>query len=297
MSAASHTVFKAFLQGCSDAKKEVLLSLLPPHEMEILRHTLPAHEDLTLGLDESGFFLDAIHPSHLIPILKALFAADLPLFLSALHADQLLFLQADLGMGNPLPALSERGRTFIRHTLVQELTKTTPDLLPLSCLPDTPWVPLLFFSHLQKEKLIHLLSMFDLAAELKALIDKRIFSALYELLSQEERELLDVLSKGSIEVRFQSMQLAKWDLDPGTLRTLLKQRGINRLSKALFGCDPSFLWHIKMQLDMPSAILFQRLHTPLENPSHKKALEKSVLELISLFPNPGIPTLQQGQEL
>ena len=283
MRTLSQIIFKAFLDSCDPEKKESLLRLLPDSDIEVLAHLPPPFRDLSLGIGEGDALLDSFHTSWFESGLRMLATHDLSLVLAAFSSSQEKRLSQDIGFSNTLPSLTPSARTYLRSFLFNELKKDTLPLLPLECLPANPFNLLLYFSYAQKLKLIDLLSMYDLADELKNIIEKPRLSQITTTLSEEERTLLKKLSKQKEGSRFKSMNLNKWDGSPETLKTLLRQRGINRLSKATFGLDPSFQWYLCHQLDTTSTSLYQKLHTSLENTAATKKLQEQVLSLIEIF--------------
>ena len=283
MSTTSQIIFKAFLDSCDPEKKESLLSFLPASELEVLEHLSPPLRDVSGGIDRDDTLLDSFHTSWFQPFLRSLATNDLALVLASFSSAQCEQLSKDLGFSNTLPSLTPSARAYIRSSLFSELKKDRLPLLPLECLPANPFNTLLSFSYAQKLQLIDLLSMYDLADEKKSIIEKTKLALITQILSKDELTLLNKLSKIKDLLKFKKMNLNHWDGNPETLRTLLRQRGINRLSKATFGSDPSFQWYLSHQLDLTSAHLYKKLHTSLENTEATKSLSEQVLSLMEIF--------------
>ena len=283
MSTPSQIITKSFLDSCPQETKEQMLSYLPASELEALEHLPPTYQDPSKGIEGSDALLNSFHPSWFEPFLRTLSSHDLSIFLGCFSRSPCKQLTQTLGYSAPLPLITPSAREYLRSLLLQELKKDALPLLPFECLPPNPFNPLLFFSYAQKLQLINLLSMHDLAKELKKIIEKPKLARIKRLLSEEELAYLKSLVKQKEKLSFKTMNLVKWDGDPSTLKTILRQRGINRLSKATFGSDPSFLWHLKHQLDTTSATLFQKLHTSLDDHIATKDLQERALALISIF--------------
>lgn len=79
------------------------------------------------------------------------------------------------------------------------------------------------------------------------------------------------------------MGLAAWKKDKAVLRSMLLQRGINRLAKALYGRHPSLLWHFAHRLDVEKGELLMKLCTSLDHPKASDLLATQVLELVNAF--------------
>ena len=294
MSTTSHIIFKAFLDSCPPDKREALMSCLPDSEVEILRHLSPPVIDLSKGINTKGAILDTFHTSWFEPFLRSLGSHDLSLLLASFSSAQSKRLSQDIGFTNTLPTLTQFASTYLRFFLMKDLKKDTIPLLPLECIPSNPFNLLLSFSYTQKLKLIDLLSMYALDLQQKNIKEKPNLSLIASILSEEEKTLLKRLSKQEEILSFKSMKLNKWSGDPTILKTLLRQRGLNRLSKATFGSDPSFQWYLCHQLDTTAAALFQKLHTSLDNPEATKALQEQTLSLIDIFKDQ-LP--KEGQQL
>lgn len=79
------------------------------------------------------------------------------------------------------------------------------------------------------------------------------------------------------------MDLEKWDGDPQTLLNLLYSRGVNRLAKALFGENESFLWHIEHRLSTEQAGLLALWRKELDHPKAKDILSGQIVEILALI--------------
>ena len=60
------------------------------------------------------------------------------------------------------------------------------------------------------------------------------------------------------------------------LKNILHHRGFNRLGKALFGCHPSFLWHLCHRLDTGRTKVLRKFFTDMNN---KQAQEKLIHQI------------------
>lgn len=77
------------------------------------------------------------------------------------------------------------------------------------------------------------------------------------------------------------MGLLNWKGDREALRSMLLQRGINRIAKALYGSHPSLLWHIAHRLDLEKGQLLNKLCTALDHPRASALLSDQLVELVN----------------
>ncbi len=267
------------------------LNKLPPKEHNaLLRHLFDeqAHqlnqlkqpaEDPTQGISPLEDELLHVHYSWLTPFLRSLPESDIKLFMSCLSEEQVQDLKRALLYSNHLPARSPLGEIFFKKTLFSYLQGQTK-LLPLECLPTSPLNLLLYQTPTQLRNLIDLLSMHDLAAEIRHIIDTTKLKQIYAHLSPAQTTFLKTLIHKKEPVTFKKMGLTKWDGRMETLATILEQRGINRIAKALFAEDPSLTWYIAHRLDIQRGSTLLKLCTALDHPQAAYLLSEQVIALI-----------------
>ncbi len=270
-------VCNAFLNKCAPEQHAALLQFLPFSEAEHLQ-SLPR----TLGNPSKQFelpeeMLDQIHFSWITPILRALPETEIRLFLSSLNQAQIKGLKQQLLFANHLPQLPSLIQNYLRHTLFEGLS--IPDLLPPSCLPDQPLNTLLEFPYARLLVLIDLLSMHDLACEIRHIIDTVKLKRIYSLLTPSNQAYLKSLSHKKEPVAFKKIGLNHWNKDTEALRSILLQRGVNRLAKALYSHDPSLLWHLTHRLDIERGQMLHKLCSPLNHPRAHNLLTEQILNL------------------
>lgn len=280
MNETTATILNAFLGELPPSKKEALLSLLPADEKSLLKALPPTYLNPIHDYIEESDFLSTIHYSWLLPLLSPLPRSELLLFLSILTSAQREPLVRELSLRPTYLDLTPLAARFLQTTLYKNIVKTE-DILPLTCLPENSLNALFQLSYDQKSTLIDLLGIYDLAANLRTLIDKKKIEAILRLLTPQERQLLESLIKEKEIIKFPSMHLNKWNNDPKQLRSLLRQRGLNRLAKATTPSHPSFTWHLLHQLDTATAELYTQLAVAVENPRFSEKLQEQLLFLLS----------------
>lgn len=278
MDSTALIVWHSFLQSAPPDQQSSLLQCISPELFaELQNQPLPAH-DLQQGAWPIEEELTQIHYSWLAPILRSLPESEIKLFLSSLTSDQIKGLKQSLLLSNTLPAPSPLGKSFLKKTLFEMMT--TEDLVPVSCLPADPLNCLLDLSLSELTSLIDLLSMHDLSVEIRHIIETTKLKEIYALLTKAQTTFLKTLLHKKEAVTFKKMGLVAWNGDREDLRSLLLQRGVNRIAKALYGKHPSLLWYIAHRLDAEKGQLLMKLCTALDHPRASVLLGEQVVELV-----------------
>ncbi len=278
MRPSSWIAFNAFLQKCPPDKREHLSAHLPENDRKLIQALPKTKGDPTQGIDNP---LEQIHFSWFAPYLRNLTERDIRFFISALSEQQAAGLKKSLLFSGTTAPLRDLAKKFLQMTLLQKVSADQTDLLPVNFLPDSPLLPLLELKLADLNSIVDYLGLHDLAVEMRQIIDKAKLESIYKALSSEEQNYLKILLQSREPIAFSRMGLANWKGDADSLKTMLRQRGVNRLAKALYGQHSSFIWHLCHRLDTDRAVLLQKLITPLENSGAIKLLISQIVELLS----------------
>ena len=284
MDKTSSAICFAFLQKAPPAQQQALWKHASKEWTEQLHHYEKWTSDPTFELPSNEEELDHVHASWLTPFLRALPEGDIKLVLGSLTEAQQRFLQETLLFSNHIPTLSSLGKRFLRETLFSYLAKQE-ELLPPTCLPFSPLNALLALDYEELLSLISLLAMHDLAIEVRQIIDKTKLKQIDTILSSAQVNFLKTLLHRKEPVSFKKMSLNKWDGDAETLQSILQQRGINRLAKALYPHESSLQWYVSRRLDHERGMLLSQLCTPLDHPRAAALLSDEVTTLIDAIQN------------
>lgn len=279
MDSTALIVWHAFLQSSPPDQHSSLLHCLSPELAEQLQTQPPSSQDLQKGFGPIEEELAQIHDSWLAPILRSLPESEIKLFLSCLSLDQIKGLKQSLLLSNDLPTPSSTGKHFLKKTFFDMVA--TDDLVPPSCLPVDPLNCLLRLSFEELTSLIELLSMHDLSVEIRHIIETAKLKEIYALLTKAQTTFLKTLLHKKEAVTFKKMGLIAWNGDREALRSLLLQRGINRIAKSLHGRHLSLLWYIAHRLDAEMGEQLIKLCTALDHPRASALLGEQVVELVS----------------
>lgn len=240
--------------------------------------------DLREGFELNENELKEMHYSWLAPFLRSLPETEIKLFLTALTPIQVKGLKASLLLTNTLPASSSIAKNYFEKTLFDLVAPE--DLVPLSCLPSDPLNVLLSLSYSELLSLIDLLCMHDLSVEIRHIIETSKLNEIYDLLTKAQTSFLKTLLHKKELVTFKKMGLSGWKGDREALRSMLLQRGVNRIAKSLYGHHPSLLWHVAHRLDSEKGQLLIKLCTSLDHPRASALLAEQIVELVNaLKPN------------
>lgn len=243
----SHGVLKAFLSRCSPEKQRALGKFLPEREQKELFENSSSFDPSCLA---NPFALERVHWSWFLPTLKAYPENDQKLFLSALSPTSAKNLAKTLTLSSYLQDISELAKSYLRKVLLDSLIGPEEFLLPPDCVGDGPLKKLLESSKKELTKLIDFLSLYDLAAEQRLIVETKMLKKIYSLLSDDERKFL----KHALAVKepffIARMGLDRWDGSEEALRTLLHKRGLARFAAGLSGQEPGLIWYVCHALDI-----------------------------------------------
>jgi hypothetical protein len=279
----SWAVCAALLEQISQDERESLISFLSPSARSVLSASIPTDLNVHEHYPNPALQLEPIHPSWFAPFLRQLTEKDIRLFLAALKESQADALRRILRVNNYAPQLKEPGKEFLQYWIWHSLSQDAEDLLPISCLPFSKMHPLLACSHKELLVLMEYLGLYDLAYDVRRIIDTAKIKQIYACFSPEEITYLKKLAHVKNPVIFPSMGLQSWDGDAQFLKKAVLQRGVNRLAKATYEEHPSFLWHLVHHLDEEQGLLLKKLCTPLNHPSAIAALQEQILATLDLM--------------
>jgi hypothetical protein len=277
-------VFSALLNARSPAMKGLLLPYLSKKEKEEFKKS-PSRlfKDPSKGLDLSGKYLEYIHGSWMAPYLRTLPESDIRLVLSSVSEKKRTELKKILLFSNHFPQLSVHAKNFLQDHLYSKIKEGTDDLLPIECLPENPLNFILELENEELMRLVELLGLYDVAFDLRHVIETAKIKQIFAVLNPKERDFLQSLLQQKESIAFKRMGLDKWDGSVGYLKTLIEQRGLNRLAKALYGQEDSLLWYVTHKMDTAHAAALQKLCTDLNHPQGQAVLVRQITDIATLI--------------
>ena len=277
MKIAGWTLLKSLLSALPSEEQGHLIRFLSTESIRRLEEITPSMKLLEQRRPSS---IDEIHYSWFIPLLETYSLQDQFLLISSLQPDAAEKLLAHFKIpGQPLK-MSPLVAGFAKKALYDLLTIEKKEFLPIHLLPETPLKPLLDLSKPELTTLIDYLGLRDLSTEYPQIVQASHIKWIKEMLSHEEATYFHQLLNNKEPVIFPALHLDQWDGNPEVLRKVLHHRGLNRLGKALFGCHPSFFWHLCHLLDVGRAKILHKLSSDTKNAKVQSVLSHQVTELI-----------------
>jgi hypothetical protein len=265
MDTVSSIICKAFLDNCPAEKRRALLEILPKEEKQKIEALPQTFQNPLFGGLTSKQQLDRIHYSWFASYLRTFTENEIQLFITVLNENQARGVRKALLLSDNQLELTSVSKTFLEKTLLEKTAQDKPDLLPIACLPESPLNVLLSLQLPEFIRLFDFLGIHDLAYEIKQIIETAKLKKIYSVLSPEELSFLKTLLHQKETLAFKPIGIQQWDGDVERLKSILHQRGINRLAKALYQEDPSLVWYISHQLDVERAAILLKLSTDLQN--------------------------------
>jgi hypothetical protein len=244
------TVLHAFLARETSEVREHLLEFLPDKIKEQVKRLPPFIQPMDPTLFENGDLLEQVHWSWFLPTLKSYPAEEQSLFLSALDPTSAQVLAEEIPCKWRSEQLTEIGRAYLRHLLLNSLVGPHDRLIPKPLLLPSPLNRLLSLTKQQLILLIDFLSMHDLAAEMRHIVETRTMKKLAGCLTHAERTFLKRIATKAEPFTVPRMRLEQWNGQCEELRYVLHRRGIARLGLALSRQDSGLIWYLCHQLDI-----------------------------------------------
>jgi hypothetical protein len=252
MTQKTQMVLKAWLTRCPPEQRIALERFLPEAERQQLAELPPLEAEISAEQCFHGGSLNKVHWSWFLPPLKSYAPRDQKLFLSALEHHAAEQLKATLNIRTPLDSVTEMGKAYLQMKLLHSLTDSHTGILPIELLPQSPLNVLATLGKKDLIRLINFLSLYDLCAEVRQIVDTKMLKKIYGFLSREHQAVLKTISAQVLETHpFPRMGLDRsWDGEEESLHVLLHRKGLTRLGIALSGQDPDLIWIICHHLDI-----------------------------------------------
>jgi hypothetical protein len=274
MELKSAIMLRVLINRFHQGAPEALLKGLPEAEAEhVLVHTISSTEASHVMNKPSTFFKD-IHYSWLQPVLETFSPSLQPMLISALPAESAAPLSKLMNFPLLKPA-SETSKEFLLSSLCRKFMENTP--LPVVFLPETFASPLALMSKAQLIELIDFLGIYDLAEELRHIVDKVLLKAIYKCISIKKQHFLRICLHQKEKLKAAKIGLINWKGDEVQLGRLLHRRGLLRLSYALSGQSQDLMWHIVHRLDVGRGQIIRKNYSNKEVPGVTVFLSLQVL--------------------
>lgn len=249
--------------------------LHPLSEEEALQVKEMSSETLDFSLSQPWQSLLSMHYSWMIEPLKQ-FKTELQCFIVSSFPQE---IGAKLATHLKMEKRREGMTDAVKHLFLNYFygKMKLKEVLPLHLLPNSPFADLQTLTKEQLIELVDCLGMYDVAGELKQIVDKQQLSRIFLVLSQQQQAFLKRVVHEVDKFRAPRIGLDQWSGDSRRLLQVLHNRGMTRLSKALAHEHPDFVLHLCYRLDTGRASVIQKVWTQTESEVVIKALTSQVL--------------------
>jgi len=179
--------------------------------------------------------------------------------------------------------LNKEAKFFFKSLLLKSLIKKEDSLLPLDYLPDSEMNILLNFTKAKLVDLIDLMSMYDLAKELKMVVMTSSLKKIHSYLSEREKIILKKANEYKDPINSKNLMLERYLDDKAMFRSALHKRGLVRLSLALSLENIDLIWYICHYLDIGRGSFIFNESKKNKNPNIASILKKQVLDIVKTF--------------
>lgn len=270
-------IFRILLNRFHPKSNELFLKNMPQDEARFVLNQKFSSTDVSLLLTQPESLIEKIHYSWLLDtfnkIPKSLHAS----ILASMPDVQYKALSQALNIPEKKLNLSPIAKRFLINMLYAQFEKK--EILPLEFLPENP---LLFLCSLKKQQLVTLidyLGIYDLAEEIRHIVEKNLLKDIYSCIPLKKQHFLKNCLNQKEKLVTPRLDLDNWDRDSQKLEKILHKRGMIRLSHALSGLHPDFIWHLIHLLDSGRGRIIASHYKEEEIPSVSQALIAQVINV------------------
>ncbi|HRD55127.1 MAG TPA: hypothetical protein PLC42_01890 [Parachlamydiaceae bacterium] len=281
MQAKDRLMFRVLLNKFHPKTMDAFLKNMPASlAKEISDQTILANDPMHL-LSQPQLLIEKVHYSWLLDSFKQLPDGLKPSVLAALpeaHANGI-----SKAFKFPVQKIdhSPPFKRFLINFFYSRFEKK--EVLPLEFLPETELNVLTSFSKPMLVAIIDYLGIYDLAEEVRHIVEKNLLTSLYAVLSPKKQHFLKLCLNQKEKLVTPRLGIESWDGQKESLEKILHKRGLIRLSHALTGAHPDFLWHIVHLLDSGRGTIIAAHYKPDQNPAVSAALTAQVLNVINFL--------------
>lgn len=281
-------ILRVLLNRYHQAVREPLLRCLPPEEVQdILQEDLKT-SDINLFIPPLKEQIKSIHYSWLRTAIQKLPESIQGSVVNSLSQEQSKKLHRWFPQkASQTKKLPQKVEEYLLNLISPYIGQK--EKLPLSLLPNTELSVLGTLSKDQLVELIDYLGIYDLALEVRRIIDKSRLQKLIPCLTPKKKQFLHMCLHHADRLAAAPIELKDWNGDCKVLNDLLHRRGIIRLGKSLCGQHPDFVWHIARTLDIGRGTNLLQYYATTPIPNITQALVQQVLNLMSFLHTNEVP--------
>lgn len=245
MNTKSWMMLKVLINRFNPKAGNSLSKFLPQEDAQKLSNIDILSSDVKPLLYLPQRLLERMHYSWIVPYLAKTPKNLHPFVIGALSPTQRLKLEKKLAI------TSAKLAPPVKNFMIEQLYSlmNIEDHLPMEYLPETELSPLLKWNKTQLVSLIDFLGLYDLASEIRHIVNKKYLDNLYSCLSQHELYYLKICLYQKEKLVTPKLGINPAEKNCEQLKSILHKRGITRLGKALSGQHPDLIWYVMHTLD------------------------------------------------
>lgn len=281
MQAKGWMLFNALANRYHDGPKTSLMQHLPSEDVRAAHEFEVSSHDVTVACGQPRDLLHRIHWSHLVSPLKQLPSGLRTLIVASLYPDQASSLIPKLGVLPIKDHLSPPVAEFVAGLFYRDFIAkgaTPPQLLPPRKLS--------FLLNYNKEQLMTLadhLGLYDLAADIRHIVDKAELQKLFVALTPSMQKFIKVCLVQRDWLTPPSLQLKGWNGQRTELLKMIHRRGLERLGKTLSGYPQAVVDFLSHVLDTGRGSVLLKSYSLEALPDIGPSLEAQVLNLVKFI--------------
>lgn len=253
-----------------------LLKFLPEDDLKALSKIDIRSDDLQPILQLPQNALGKIHHSWIKPVLDQYPERLQPAFLAALTPEQVAGMKGSVEF-----SLSSPAKSFILSQLCSNLKIN--EHIPLEYLPESEFAPLVKWNKQQIVDLIDYLGLYDLASEMRSIVNRDHLKNIYECLTPKQYQYLKICMHQKEQLVSSKLGIDPAKRDCPKLKQAMHRHGLSRLGKALCGQHADFVWTLGHILDMPRGNVLIKEYKPEAIAKITPILKQQVLNVMNFL--------------
>lgn len=270
-------ILRVLINRYNGKSGNALLKFLPQDEQEAISKVAIQSDDLKPILQHPQNSLSRFHYSWIKPLIDTFPDRLHPVVVSALTAEQIGGMNAQEG------PISNMAKSFIVNKLCYQLK--IDEHIPLEYLSETEFSPLLRWTKQELVDLIDYLGLYDLASEVKHIVNRDHLKNIYDCLTPRQLAFLKICMHQKEQLTAPKLGIDPSKQDSAKLKQAVHRRGLSRLGKALCEEQEDFVWTIAHILDMGRGNIILKEYQTKALPKISSVLKQQVLNLMNYLKN------------
>lgn len=281
MNTRSWTMMRVLVNRFHKDNAEKFLKIFPQEESQMIRDQDVQSDKTSTVFEDPQLFIKNIHFSWFLESFEKIPKELQPLMVASLSEAQARGISKYLQITPAEKPPRKVVKTFLLEMLYKAFNGTKA--LPLEFLPPGPLNFLATFKKNDLIELIDFLGMYDLADQIRHIVDRKYLKDLYNCLNPKKQQFLRICLQQKDKLASPKLELESAYGDCQKLEKILHRRGMFRLAKALSGQPLDLIWHISHVLDTGRSALFHRYWEEKQIPGVVSILSQQVMNVLNFL--------------